>query len=1250
MAVTARELVFKIIGENDEFNKAVEESKKKFDDFEKKTKDANKIFGDVAKQATIATTAIAAMGVAAAKMAVDFNEGFARVETLIPGATERVKELQDNVLELSPAVGKSTQDLTDGLYGVISAYGDASDTTEKLAITAKTATAGMATTQEALNLLSAVTKGYGDTSAQAQQKVSDLAFVTLKLGQTSMSDMASSIQRVTALSKTLNITQEEMFAVFSSGTGVIGGASEVATQLAATYNELLKPGAELTKVFHELGVTSGTELIEKFGGLQGALQAINEVAERTNRPINTIFGSIEAGKLALYATGEGAQKFASDLEAMHNAAGAADQAFNAATSGGINSFGFQLQQAGLNAKAFAVKLGQELIPSLQGLLQPLFKGLEYLKNLDRQTIQAIASVGKVLLTITATTAGIFGLVRGFTTAKKAVDAVRSAFKLLDAAFATNHIGLIVVGITTAIVAIKELCTWFDKAKQKAHELRIEGEKAKQAHYEEIAHIREKIKAWAELNAIQEKNAKQQHEQQQLEQKILDTLNITPDENATANQRKSFQEMVLEAKEQIGKYIALEAEHKKAIDETTESIKKRQDEIKTHQEFLYSTGTGFSGDLEDNIKKLTEEDKELKRLNETLIAQKESYEKVTQAKLELQSISEKDFLASEQNVTTDPTEAGTGTGDKDPLAELIKEQSDRLKAIDDAHKRELEIIKNNENEKRITKGQADKQTKEAEEKHYGERKKLLETFIHERMQAGADYNQAVNAMLSIQQKTIQQETSKTYDDISRIATEKLDKELAKIKDKAAKTILEIESEAETKFKAGDFGDKNSSDAKRERLKFVINEYTERSKELQKEINELTAEDADLHEKKITALKKELDIMSDGLSLAKEALGEVADEIHETLAKVAKGVSEYGGLVTQTVGGMADIATSVISQKQQQIAQQNAEALAEIERNKNEVLMEMENEYLDWKEERQLEAMEREEQRRQEEYEKTINEHNRSLEELTAQFNQETNIEKAKNLEAQMEAERKAKAEETRKKKEADAEKKRQKEERAQEIEMLNTKAQAQWQFQVATIEAQNASAQSMASLARQSAQWEKAQSIITLTVQTAVETARATAAFATGNFVGGALHTTAAALAGAQIGVVSAAPLPSGTATPAPLPPAPRPIKFALGGIVYPSTGGTPVSLASGAPAVVGEAGVPEIILPVTQQNLEALFKAQGITNNNSNAMTIAPSYQITINTTENGNIADTVLDALRENDRDLLALVEGAKRNNYIGD
>lgn len=124
----------------------------------------------VTKYSAIATTALTAMAAASVNMANQFNEGFSRVATLVHGATERIHELQDSVLELSSAVGKTTQDLTDGLYEIISAFGDSAESAKILEVAAKTATAGSATTKEAISLLSAVTKGYGDTTLEAQKK------------------------------------------------------------------------------------------------------------------------------------------------------------------------------------------------------------------------------------------------------------------------------------------------------------------------------------------------------------------------------------------------------------------------------------------------------------------------------------------------------------------------------------------------------------------------------------------------------------------------------------------------------------------------------------------------------------------------------------------------------------------------------------------------------------------------------------------------------------------------------------------------------------------------------------------------------------------------------------------------------------------------------------------------------------------------------------------------------------------------
>ena len=1193
---------------------------------------------DLQKYSVIATTALTAAAAASVNMANKFNEGFSRVATLIPGATARIKELQENVLDLSPAVGKTTQDLTDGLYEIISGFGDSADSAKTLTLAAKAAAAGSSTTKEAIALLSAVTKGYGDTSLDAQKKVSDLAFTTLKLGQTSMSELASSIQKTTSSSKELGVTQEELFSVFASGTGVIGGAAEVATKLQAAYTELMKPGDALLEAFEKLGVQTGAELIQKFGGLQGAFNALKNVADETGVAVNTLFGSAQAGSLVLYEAGAGAAKATASFEAMQNVVGATDEAFAETTEHGVNSFGFQLQQLQLNAQKMAIKLGQELIPALQTLLKPVMSIVNLLASASPGWMALIGTMTKSAVAMALLTTALIGYNKVKATAIK----LQGAF---NKALASNPYGVAAVAIAGVIVALKGLCDWLEKAKQKAHEATIEAEKSKQKRYEEISGIQEKIKAWAELNAVMDKSEKQKLEQAKLEKEILEKLDVKQDTEAAANKRKSFEELVLSAKEKTGQLIAEEQAHRNAINKTKKAIENRIETIKDEAKWLSGTDEEREKATENRIK----EDKELNNLNETLAKQNETLEKIIEAKATLKDLNKSWFVAESKEAIT-PKEKEK-PNQESALSKQIAEQDDRLKALDDAYKREAVIIENSN----ITAAQKAKEKTEAENKYFNDRLKLLKTFIDERMQAGASYEKAVAQMLAIQNKTISGEVETTYDNIARIAKEKLEAELPEIKQIAENAKASLEAESKNKFEAGDFGDKNASDAKRAMYRFQIAGYDAKILELNEQITSLTKEDAEANAEKINALKGEVSELNKIKELAAAALASVQSTTAEAAQKAASAIQEYGQIATQTLNGIANLATDIIGIKQKQNAERLAEQLAEIEREKNETLMELENEYLDWKEEKQLEAQEREEARAAAEYEKQQEQLTRTLSETQAAFNQETNIQKAKNKEKELEEKRRALAEAQQKKAEADAEKKRQKEERAQEIEMLNVKAQAQWQFQVATIEAQNAAAQSDAAFARQAAQWQKAQSVTNLIVQTAINTATAAAKIAE-SFMNpaaipsAAAYTVAAAISAAQIAVVSAAPIPSGQATLAPLPPAPRPIKFARGGIVYPSAGGAAFNLQNGTSAVAAEAGIPEIILPVNQQNLEAVFKAQGITNNNNANVTIAPTYQITVMNEQGENAGEKILNELRPYDRELLALVENTKRMNYIGD
>lgn len=348
------------------------------------------------------TAPIAAMGIASLKAATDFNAGMANVATLIPGNTQRVNELKTSVQEMAVATGKSTSDLTGGLYQVESAFGDTAETVSVLNINARAAAAGLATTKEAIDLTSAVTKGYGDTSAAAVQHASDLALTTVRLGQTTFPELAASIGRVTPLAAALNVTQEELFGTMATFTGVTGGAAEVSTQLRGVLQSLLAPTDDMNALLTKMGVTSGQALIQQ-KGLQGAIAAIVQAAKDAGQPLQKYLSSIEGQTLALAATGGQAATFTDKIQQMKNAVGATDQAFRDQTEG-VNKAGFQWSQFEQKVVVTAQRFGDQLIPILLStghFLGPLFDLVVYGVSVFGMLPGPVQGVVVALLALTA---------------------------------------------------------------------------------------------------------------------------------------------------------------------------------------------------------------------------------------------------------------------------------------------------------------------------------------------------------------------------------------------------------------------------------------------------------------------------------------------------------------------------------------------------------------------------------------------------------------------------------------------------------------------------------------------------------------------------------------------------------------------------------------------------------------------------------------------------------------------------------
>lgn len=405
--------------------------------------------GKVAAGAALAgATAVGTLGVATAKAAAEYQAQLSNVSTLLTGTeTEiaaRTSGISSEILDVSNRTGVATDNLTDGMYQVISAFGDSADAAKILETAAKSAAAGNATTTDSVNLLSAVTKGYGDTSAEAVQKAADLSFATVRLGQTSFPELAASMGKVIPLASTLGVEQEQLFGAMSTLTGVTGSTAEVVTQLKATMQGFLSPSQSMTKALNSLGYESGQALLES-KGLQGALEALNGAVNNDELAFAELFSSVEAKTAVLAMAGSQAENLTSKTAEMYEATGAANAAFERQT----DNLKYDIQMIKNLGANFLTQLGTNILPYVRDLAEaalPVVQtGLERIGTCMTGTIIPSAKTAamwfgrhkNLLLAIAFGIGTAIALYKSYRTALIAYNAAMAVYKVITAASATG---------------------------------------------------------------------------------------------------------------------------------------------------------------------------------------------------------------------------------------------------------------------------------------------------------------------------------------------------------------------------------------------------------------------------------------------------------------------------------------------------------------------------------------------------------------------------------------------------------------------------------------------------------------------------------------------------------------------------------------------------------------------------------------------------------------------------------------------
>lgn len=411
-----------------------------------------------------------------------FGGAMKAANTMAGKNAEGFAKLKGEVAELSKTIPVARDQLANGLYQVISNGVPEDNWINYLEKSAKASVGGIADLSEVVKVTSTVIKNYG-LEWGAAESIQDKIQLTAKNGVTSFEQLAQALPKVTANASTLGVSIDELMASFATLTGVSGSTDEVATQMAAIFTALVKPSSEATEMAEKMGITFNAASIKAAGGLRNFLTSLdaavkqyaasNDVLEQ--EVYAKLFGSARSLRALTPLTGQLADKFSENVDAMANSAGTINEAYGTMSSTG-----------GAVTQMLKNQLGSitDVIAGYAGAIMPMISftaqlGVSIMSVTSLiKTFKAL-NVQQVLLTVRSKAGGaamlLFGLnasrsaafTRVFSAALKSGAYSATAFKIaLKGLMITTVVGAAVVAVTSLI---EYFCNKTDEATEKTNE-------------------------------------------------------------------------------------------------------------------------------------------------------------------------------------------------------------------------------------------------------------------------------------------------------------------------------------------------------------------------------------------------------------------------------------------------------------------------------------------------------------------------------------------------------------------------------------------------------------------------------------------------------------------------------------------------------------------------------------------------------------------------------------------------------------
>jgi TP901 family phage tail tape measure protein len=383
------------------------------------------------------TTPVVTLGTYAVQAAAGFEEAMRNVNSIAQLSDEEFQNLSATVLDFGKNTRAGATDAAGALYTAYSAgITETATALEFMEISSQTAEAGLAGLEETTEALVASFLSFGaDALPVAQQletvqKHADALTQMVQIGVGSMSAFANAVGQVIPTAVTLDVEINELYGSMAYLTQRGLSASKASTSLNSALTALLKPSEAMKGAFRELGVATGDELIEKFGGFEGALTALVGTTDGTATELNQLFKDIRAFRAIGLLT--------SDMEGWSQALEDFNEGVEGATGRAhaeqMKSFAAQWDLMTSAMEGAAIAIGNVLLP----VLTPLINGVtEFMHTVSDTNPELMA----LIVGATGVAAAVFPLIWLFSAIATPIGAITIGLGTLATAFALNFGGI-----------------------------------------------------------------------------------------------------------------------------------------------------------------------------------------------------------------------------------------------------------------------------------------------------------------------------------------------------------------------------------------------------------------------------------------------------------------------------------------------------------------------------------------------------------------------------------------------------------------------------------------------------------------------------------------------------------------------------------------------------------------------------------------------------------------------------------------